>query len=639
MKNPGECDMNGWMGKLLFVNLTTSEIHEAETQKYAAKYLGGRGLGAAIYWEKIKPETRAFDPENCLIFTTGPMVATGTQGATLTSVVGKSPATFPEGYCYGNLTGFFGAELKKAGYDGVAIEGRAKRPVYLWINDGKAEIKDAAVLWGNNGYKTGELLQQIHGEKTRFLAIGTYGEHLGRTALALASHDCTVSAGFGGVMGSKNLKAIAILGSGKVSAADPEALRELNKYTIKISKRVRLTIPPHLMGTPQAGLLEVIGKGNCYLCGFECVAGIYKYGGRLVGHRKGQSVEYYLPWAYGKKDEPLETFFDAPTMANDYGFDSWEMTSVIDWLYDCYQAGIFTEKETGLPLSQIGTREFLEKLMHAIAYREGFGDILAEGLWRAGGLVSPKAKALFRRTVAPIDQYYLSPPRVFPIMGLLYPIEPRIHHLNYHEIAFVYIAWSMNHNDPGSTPMTSTLLQKIGREFWGSEAAADFSSLDGKALAAKRIQNRTYLKEILGLCDWGWPIVYSFNTPDGFGDPDLEKKVFHAVTGLPMEDLDIYCERVYDLQRMILLREGRQTPAADYPLEYNFTEPLTPMPGGEGFIVPGPGCAAVDMTGHRIDKAEYTRMLQEYYALRGWDKQGRPTPKTLKALDMAEIKL
>jgi aldehyde:ferredoxin oxidoreductase len=630
--------MNGWVGKILQVDLSTSRITEFATGPYAEKYLGGRGIAARLYWEKVKPETGAFDPDNCLILVVGPIVATGAQGATITSVVGKSPAAIPEGYCYGSLTGFVGAELKKAGFDGVVITGRAARPVYLYIEDGQAELRDAVDLWGKNGYETGQRLEQVHGERTRFIAIGAAGEHMVRTAVALASHDCTVSAGFGAVLGSKKLKAIAIRGSGKIDVLDREKLHELNRYTFKISKRLRLTIPPRIEGTEQAGLLEAIGKGNCHMCGLECVAGIYRYGQKkeLVGHRKCQSVEYYLPWMYSRKDEPLETFFEAPVMANDCGFETWEMQSIIDWLYDGYNAGVLTEEKTGLPLSRIGTREFLEKLMHAIAYREGFGDILAEGLVRAGEKVSAEARALFRPTVAPIGMNYLFPPRAYVIMALLYPPEPRVHHVNYHDIAFVHVPWTRERQQPGSTGITNKEVRQIAKMFWGSEAAGDFTSYEGKALAAKIIQNRTYLKEMLGLCDWAYPISYSFNTPDRMGDPDIEDKICAAVTGISMGNLDTYAERVYNLQRMILLREGRQVPEADYPMEYNFTEPLETAQIGR-MLVPGPGDSAVDMAGNMLDREKFTAMLQEYYALRGWDENGRPRAETLDALGITDL--
>jgi aldehyde:ferredoxin oxidoreductase len=472
--------MNGWMGKILKIDLTDSKISSFETRPYAEKFLGGRGIGAALYWENVKPEIKAFDPENYLIFMTGPIVASGAQGSTLLSVVGKSPATIPEGFCYGSLTGFVGAELKKAGYDGLLVTGRSSRPVYLLINDDQVELREADFLWGKNGYKTGEVLEQIHGEKTRFIAIGVAGENLVRTSVALASHDCTVSAGFGAVMGSKNLKAIAIRGSGKVQVADVEKLQELNRHIFKIAKRIRLSIPPHIEGTPQEKLLEVIGKGRCYLCGLECVAGIYKYGGKLVGHRKCQSVEYYLPWLYNHPEEPIETFFEAPVLANDYGFESWELESLIEWLHDCYQAGVLTDEGTGLPLSRIGTREFLDKLLYAIAYRQGFGDYLAEGMVRAGEKVPPAARALCRPTVAPIGMNYLFSPRVYTIMSLLYPPEPRIHHLNYHDVAFVHIAWNKERQNPGSTGVTTQVVHEIAEKFWGSEKAGDFSSYEGR---------------------------------------------------------------------------------------------------------------------------------------------------------------
>ncbi len=626
--------MNGWMGKILQVNLTDSKISTIDTKPYADKFLGGRGIGLKLYWEKVKPETKPFDPENCLIFTVGPVVATGAQGATLTSVVGKSPAAAAEGFCYGNLTGFVGPELKKAGYDGLLITGKAKKPVYILIEDDKVQIKDASGMWGKGGYKTGEMLEQAHGDKTRWIVIGAAGENMVKTALALATHDCTVSAGFGAVMGSKNLKAIAIRGSGKVQVAQEELLKSLNRYTFRISKRVRLTHAPHIEGTIHAKDLEVIGKGGCYLCGLECVAGVYRYGKKYVGHRKCQSIEYYLPWDYGKEDEPIETWYNAPLMANDYGFDSWEMSSICTWLYDCYKAGALTEEGAGLPLSEMGTGEFLDKLMHAIAFRQGIGKLLAEGLYKGSQKASPQARALIRRSVAPIGHNYLFAPRAYPIMSLFYPFEPRVHHINYHDIAFVHIAWNFERNTPNSTGVTNKLVRRIAKELWGSEAAADFTGYEGQALAAKTIQDRTYVKESLGLCDWAYPIAYSFNTPDHFGDPELEAKLFNAATGVDAKVLDEIGERIYTLQRLILLREGRKTPEADYPMDYNFTEPLEGFMGTP-MMVPGPGDSVVDMNGNKLDRAKYEAMLKEFYHLRGWDeKTGIPTKETVKKLGL-----
>ncbi len=632
--------MDGLMGKILHVDLTSSRITQSSTQRYAEQYLGGRGIASRIYWETVSPEVRAFDPENRLIFMTGTLVTTGALAANRLSVAGKSPMTLPEGYCYGNIGGFVGAELKKAGFDGVVIEGRAPNPVYLWIHNGEAELRDASLLWGQGTYRTGEMLQQEHGDKARFITIGVSGENRVRTAVIMASHHSASSAGFGAVMGSKNLKALVVRGTGKPSVADPDKLKELNRYTIKINKRFRLSIPPIIAFTEHSHLLEVIGVGGCYQCGLECIRGLYRYGKRpdLEGNRKCLSMEYYLPWRYSREDEPVDTLFDAPTLANDYAIETWELISMVDWLYDCYKSGSLTEQETGLPLSRIGTREFLEKLLHSIAYREGFGDILAEGLVRAREKVSDKARARFSYSIAPIGIHDLRPPRAIVFHALLYSMEPRIHHPLLHDVAFVHAAWTVNQMDPDVTPVTTKVFHDVARAFWGSDEAGDLSSYAGKALAAKKIQNRTYVKDALGLCDFVWPITYSYNTPDHVGDPDLEAKIFSAVTGLASEELDRYAERIFNLQRAILLREGWKAPEGDYPLEVNFTEPLRTNPHGESWMVPGPDEETVDTAGKTLDRDKFTSMLQEYYRLRGWDeKTGLPRAETLAALGLADV--
>jgi len=632
--------MYGWMGKILQIDLTTGKFSETATQQYADSYLGGRGIAARIYAEMVSPEVKAFDPENRLIFMAGPLVATGAQAATQLSVAGKSPMLYPEGYCYGSAGGFVAAELKKAGFDGIVVTGRSSEPVYLWINDGKAELRAAGALMGNNGFRTAGMLQEIHGEKTRSIVIGISGEKLVRTAMALASHRATISAGFGAVMGSKNLKAIAVKGSGKVAVKSPDELRDLVRYTINLSKGINYSLPAHrALGSPDPShTLERIGKGNCYLCGMDCIRGTYLYGGRLEGRGKCQSTDYYLPWQYGRTDEPLETIYHSPVWADDYCLDTWELATIVNWLYAGYQAGIFTEAETGLPLSEIGSGEFLEKLMHIIAYREGFGDTLAEGIMRVREKTTSEKRAMFTRFLAPIGWADFNPPRAFVVNALLYPMEPRVHHNILHETAFLYAPWGINQIEPGSTIMTTRLVHDIARVFWGSEASGDFSSYEGKALAAKLIQNRTYTKESLGLCDFGYPITYSLNTPDNVGDPQLATKLYRAVTGRDGDELEQYGERIANLQRLILLREGRRTPEDDYPPEFNFTEPLEDMPHAPVTTVPGPNDKAVSWLGNKLDRNSFITILKEYYNLRGWDTTtGLPKANTLMALSLNNI--
>ncbi|MFC1946221.1 aldehyde ferredoxin oxidoreductase N-terminal domain-containing protein [Chloroflexota bacterium] len=611
--------MNGWMGKILQVDLTAGKITEISTQPYIKDYLGGRGIASRLYREKVTPETDAFDHDNRLIFMTGPLVATGTQGATRMSVVGKSPMTLPEGFCYGNIGGFFGPELKKAGYDGIIVDGCAEKPVYLWIDDNRVELRDAASLWGQGAYRTGETLAAEHGDKVRFVTTGVAGENKVRTATLIASHESTASAGFGAVLGAKKLKAIAVRGSGKPQVADAEKLKELNRYTTQIYNRLKL-IPPALSATGRGQAIEIIGRGNCYQCGLECSKRQYRYGPNLEGHRRCQSVQYYLPWKYAGQDEPIETFFEAPALANDYSIDTWELESMMDWLYTCHKEGVLTEADTGLPLQKIGTREFLDKLLHSIAYREGFGDLLAEGLVRAGEHLPAAARNNFSYMMTPVGTADLFPSRALLTTALLYSLEPRVHHNMLHEVGYTYVAWRINQDTPDRSPVTTKVFHDVAKAFWGSDAAGDMSSYEGKALAVKIIQDRTLNKESLGLCDFAWPATYSFNTPDNVGDPGLEARIFSSVTGIPGEELERYAGNLCNLQREILVGEGRRVPEDDYPAEYNFEVPLKEIPNFGPAMVPGPGEETADMTGNTLDKGRFAAILQEYYQLRGWEE-------------------
>ena len=630
--------MNGWIGTILRVSLTDSATSTVPTEPYAKGYVGGRGIASRLYWEMASPEVNAFDPENVLIFMTGPLTCTGVQGATRMSIVGKSPMTYPEGFCFANMGGFFGAELKRAGFDGLIIEGRSPKPAYLWIHDGAIEIVDASFLWGQGTYRTGEMLQQVHGDKARFIATGPAGERKVRSAIIFGSHESTSCAGFGAVMGSKNLKAVVVRGTGRPTVADPQKLKELNRYTVDICKRVTLVAPPIVAATKHAHLVEVIGKGRCDQCGLTCNRQLYRYGHRLEGYRRCQSMEYYLPWRYSLEDEPLETFFDAPTLANDYSVGTFELQNIIDWLYGCYQSGSLTETETGLPLSKIGTRGFLEELLRSISYRIGFGDVLADGLVRANGKISSEALDMLSDTVAPTGQYDIFPARAIVAHGLIYPMEPRVHQSILHEIGFVKAAWTLNQARPDLSPVTTRVVHAIARAFWGSDEAGDLSGYEGKAMAAKRIQNRSYLKDSLGLCDFAWPITYSFSTKDYVGDPDLEAKIFRAVTSVEGEILEACAERISTIQRAILVREGRRVPEDDLPHEFNFTEPLGTSSHGQKMLVPGPGDETVNATGKSLDRARFARLLKDYYGLRGWDEEtGQPRPETLRALGLDEL--
>lgn len=612
--------MYGWIGKILNVNLTTSEVSNINTKPYAEKYIGGRGIASRIYWDKVKPETGAFDSENHLVFITGPLVATGAQGATRMAVAGKSPMAYPERYCYGNIGGYLPAELKKAGYDGLVISGRARNPVYLLIDDDRTEVLDASDIWSKGAYATSDVLQRIHGESIKFLTTGQAGENLVRSAVIFGSHQSTSTAGFGAVMGSKNLKAIVIKGTGRPQVYDLERLKELNRYTIQISKRLDLTIPPDVTMSGHGHLLERVGKGQCYQCGLVCIRNKYRYGKRsdLEDYRRCEAMEYYMPWKYGHEDEPVDTFYEAPILANDYSICTFELRSIINWLYDCYRTNNLTEEETGLPLSKIGTSKFLERLLSSITDREGLGILLAEGLYRASKEVPEKARLILNPGILPVGENDALMPRSSVVHALLDPMEPRMSRPLVHA-GFARAARMMNMMNPEASTVTEEVYARIAEVFWGSVEAADTSSYDGKPLAAVKIQNRAYLEDSLGLCDSAWPIAYSFSKTDPVGDPDLEAKLFEVVTGISSAKLDLAMERVTNIQRLIMIREGRKLPEDDYPYEGNFRN-------------------SDQLPGKPLDREKYLQMLKEYFLLRGWDENtGVPLSSTLERLGIEDM--
>ena len=219
----------GWVGKILRVDLTSGKISESSTFDYVPKFIGGRGLGAKICWDEVSSGVGAFDPENRLVLATGPLQGTLAPSSGRLTVVGKSPQTGPtESFVRSGIGGHFAPELKWAGYDALIIQGKASKPVYLWITDHKAEILDAGGLWGLDVYQAQQMIWKLHGNKTRAMVIGKAGENRSRIASILTDTGNAASqGGFGGVMGSKNLKAIAIRGTGSVTVARPKELMQL----------------------------------------------------------------------------------------------------------------------------------------------------------------------------------------------------------------------------------------------------------------------------------------------------------------------------------------------------------------------------------------------------------------------------
>ncbi|MFO7965673.1 MAG: aldehyde ferredoxin oxidoreductase N-terminal domain-containing protein [Desulfobacterales bacterium] len=624
----------GWCGKILDVDLTHGTISERDTRSYANRFLGGRGIATKIYFDRVKPETEAFDPGNCLMLMNGPLTATGAQGASRFEAVGKSPMTLPERFCYGNMGGFFGPALKRAGFDGIVISGRAPRPVYLWITESGAEIRDAAFLWGRGTYAVREALKEMHGKHTRSVCIGPAGESMCRTAALITDHEGAATGGFGAVMGSKNMKAVAVSGTVNPAVFRKDELKALNRYTIHLSRRGTLRMP-----VPKQHL-KYIKTASCYQCGLDCFRGLYRTLNGREEVRKCQSLVFYIPDALMQEDGSIHTALDATAMCNDYGICTMEAGNIIAWLRDCREAGYLSDRDTGLPLSKIGTREFFNDLMEIIVRKEGFGALLAEGLLRAGETLGDEVKSLFGERVGGVGVNGGYTPREYVGTALLWALESRQPIAQLHEISYPIARWLLHLIKPDLSPTNSEVFRAQMIRFQGGDKAWDQTSYEGKALAAKIIQERVMVKDSLLLCEAAWPIMDSFNTPDHVGDPSLESKIFTAVTGIETDEAELlrYGERIFNLQRAVLLREGWKPLVDDYPQEYNFTDPVEMSSINPRMIVPGPGDEPVSFRGNVLDKSKYEDMRREYYALRGWDTAtALQTASILNSLDMEDV--
>ncbi|MCB2167665.1 MAG: hypothetical protein KQI78_08390 [Deltaproteobacteria bacterium] len=607
---------NGWCGRILDVDLSNRRLSERETRVYAADYMGGRGIATRLYWESANSGASAFDPSNLLIFMTGPLGATGAQGASRFVVAGKSPMRRPEGFCCGNLGGYFGPHLKRAGFDGVVISGAADTPVYLLIEDGKAELRDAAPLWGQGVYTVEERLKAIHGKKVRYVTTGVAGENRCRSANLMTDNEGSATGGFGAVMGSKRLKAMAVLGSGHPTVADPDRLKRLNQEAIRLNQRDPLYLP-----FPQDQVCRT-GKASCYQCGLDCLMrSTLKTASGQSLVRKCQAMFVYFPWVMKRPGEPAETALAATGICNDLGICTMEMYNIIQWLDTCHQAGCDIIAQTGLDMSQLGTLAFFETLAHKIAYREGFGDILAEGLLRAGDTLGQDAVRHFANEVAGVGDGATYSAREYPMNGLLYAFEPRQPIAMLHEVSRLVGFWVMHQANPGSSPVDADVFRAAAQRFWGHPAAWDLTTHEGKAQAAVAIMDRTLVKDSLMLCDSAWPLMVSWNTPDRVGDPSLESRIFSAVTGIETDaaGLNRCGERIFNLQRAILLREGRRPKTDDTLAPFNFTDPVQSVFMNPEVIVPGPGDTVVRKKGATLAPAAFEAMRDEFYALRGWD--------------------
>ena len=639
----------GYAGKILWVDLSSGKITESSSLEYSDKFLGGRGLAAKIYWDNVPPETEAFDEANIIVFACGPLAGLSMISSSRWTVCGKSPKS-PGTFNYGSFGGTWGAEMKFAGYDAIVVQGKSDKPVYLSINDGTAELKDASSLWGKGAIEARGILKSEMGKSLRVVAIGPAGENMVIFSLLTADNEATGSAGLGAVMGSKKLKAIAVRGTRrKVNVAHPEKFKELQHY-FRDSGRNFPEFLNRWVRDPFNEFKVVPGpemkKDPCYGCLGRCPRKVYQAADGRKGKFFCHSAYFYQPWAdryYGDWNEnPNDIPFNATQLCDDYGLEVKAVDLTISWLQACYEAGIITDESIGIPISKLGSMEFIETLVQKISFREGFGDLLAQGIDKAAEALGPAAKAQVEH------QGYLSThgadvfgPRVYIVSGLLYGMEPRQPIQQLHEVAFVVAKWTLSAmHGPEMSHVSTEVLQAIARRFWGSESAVDFSTYEGKALMAKKIQDRQYVKESLILCDFLWPVVDLESTDDHVGDPTLESRILSAVTGNEVSEEDLYKigERVFNLQRAILVREGHRGKEFDTPPERCFSVPVEFDVASPDCLMPGKNGELISRKGAVVDREQFERMKDEYYEIRQWDvATGLQTRTQLEKLDLGDV--
>jgi aldehyde:ferredoxin oxidoreductase len=625
----------GWCGKILKVDLSSEVITEIDTHPYADRFLGGRGIATRLYWEYVPATARAFDPENYLIFMTGPLTATGAQGASRFEVVGKSPMLMPEGFCYGNMGGYWGSALKRAGFDGLMVSGKANRPVYLFISDGKARLEDAGNIYLEGVKQVEEYLKQKHGKKTHFITTGPAGMNLCRNANLMTDNEGSATGGFGAVLGAKNLKAISVIGTQSPLVSDPAALNELNRLTIKLNKR-DTSFNPY-----PPDQISRTGKASCFQCGLDCIMrSTFRTQSNKEVVRKCQAMFVYFPWVMGRPGEPAETALDATGLCNNLSLCTMEMANIVQWVSAGYKAGFLDDSQTGLEIDKLGKWEFFEKLCNMIAYRKGLGDVLAEGLQRAGETLGMDAKLLFANEVAGVGDGATYSAREYLMNGLLYAFEPRQPIAMLHEVSRIIGMWVMNLQYPGSTPVSADVYRAAAAKFWRHDKAWDLNTHEGKAMAATCIIDRTYVKDSLGLCDSCWPLMFSHHTDDKVGDSTLEALTFNAVTGKELDEdaLLKFGEIIFNQQRAILLREGWNPRKDDTIADFNFTDPVQFVFMNDEVLVPGEGNVVLNRKGQILDREVFKKMRDEFYQLRGWDPEtGYPGTKKLHELGLLDL--
>ena len=591
--------MDAYAGQMLYVDLGTEKTR-IEPTPHALKrhYMGGRGFGIRLLSDMVDPKVGPFDEDNVIVFATGPLTGTGVPMGSRYEVTTVSPLTGTA--ISANSGGVFGWKMKRAGFDAVVVGGRARRPVYLFIADGRAELRAAGALWGKTTSATVESIIEEHGDPSiRVACIGPAGER--RVRFACIINEKTRAAGRGGagaVMGAKNLKAIATRGSMTIEVADEDRLKEVNDRVREKVGENGIAKALHTYGT--AVLVNIINENyilptrnfqtayfptaekvsgeeiaksilkrpkGCYGCIIQC-ARVHEIKGE-----SGEGPEYETDWAFGADCgiDDLEAIVRANNLCNEYGLDTISTGATIACLMELAEKG-----HVQSPI-RFGDASGMVNLVKEIALREGIGDELAEGSYRfADKSGHPELSMSVKQQELPAYD-----PRGLQGHGLAYATAVR-----------------------GGDHVYAYL---ISPEVLGAPEKLDPYAIEGKPLWAKVFQDLTAAIDASGMCLFS---SFALNADD-YAD------LVSAATGSRLDAAGLLrCgERIWNLHKLFNISRGFGRKDDALP------ERLLKDPLKEG----GPK--------GQIWRQE--ELLDEYYRIRGWDRVGNPSSEKLKELGLA----
>lgn len=627
----------GWVGKVLDIDLSTgtTAVYPLD-RELARNFIGGRGINGRMLFRLVQPNTDPLSPENVLIFGTGPL--TGTPGPTARfTATFLSPATGLFGDA--NSGGYWGAELKYAGYDFVILRGKAEKPVYIEIRDEKIQIHDAAEFWGLNVWETTALIRRkVKDPKAQVLAIGQAGENLVRFAAIMSSLTrAAAKCGSGAVMGSKNLKAIVVRGSKGVRVADPQGvMNHFKNYYKTITTDYKFAFYPrygtsilteglyplglmpffNYKQTQLDGVVENIGGQAfvdtfltkyraCHGCFLHCDHYYQIPEGKYKGTR-GQKVEWETIAAFGSRlgNLDLASILYMNNLANQYGLDTIALGGSMSLAIDLFQQGILTKKDTGGMELRWGDSDLFVKLIQNIAHREGIGDLLAEGpYWMAQKIGRGAEKYVCH----------------------MKKLEPSLEEVRGHKAIALAFHTSTRGGDhlrgqpPAEIGGFRGVDPKIMEKRFGSEDVGKPAVYDvvGKPRMVIWYQHFAAVVDSTGLCKFGtywsrFPVEY-----------EQFSEMLLSTTGVQFspDDLLTIGERIWNVEKAFNLRLGFGR-ESDLPCDRLQNETIKDGP----------------LNGERLHLDKFNDLLDSYYTLRGWDQQtGRPKRSKLEELKLGDI--